>query len=137
VQGAGFNTRPICILSDAFDKRGIAELVRRKLGDRLDKLVDPDQPTPNIVFDLLTWIDKRIQADSMAMLEVFLQGAIEMKPKNAALRAFCERDVPGALKGIDPQVLAKAEMAEQRPKIFISYRREESKYQAKRLHDAL
>ena len=42
------------ILTDAFDKRGIAELVRTKLGDRLDNLVDPDQPTPQIVFDLLT-----------------------------------------------------------------------------------
>jgi hypothetical protein len=81
------------ILTDAFDKRGIAELVSTKLGDRLDKLVDPDQPTPGIVFDLLTWIDKR----DMHTLEVLLKGAIEMKPENGALRAFCEHNVPGAL----------------------------------------
>ena len=94
------------ILTDAFDKRGIAELVRTKLGDRLDNLVDPDQPTRQIVFDLLTWIDKR----DMHMLEVLLQGAIRMKPENNALRAFCEHDVPGALKPIDSQVYAKAEI---------------------------
>jgi Effector-associated domain 1 len=90
------------ILSDAFDRRGIAELVRTKLGDRLDKLVGPDQPTPGIVFDLLTWIDKR----DVHTLEILLQGAIAMKPENGALRAFCEHDVPGALKPIDSQVYA-------------------------------
>jgi hypothetical protein len=91
------------ILTDAFDKRGIAELVRIKLGDRLDKLVDPDQPTPGIVFDLLTWIDKR----DMHTLEVLLQGAMGIKPENGALRAFCEHDVPGALKPIDSQVFVQ------------------------------
>jgi hypothetical protein len=85
------------ILTDAFDRRGITELVRTKLGDRLDNLVDPDQPTPQIVFDLLTWIDKR----DMSKLEVLLQGAIGMKPENGTLRAFCEHAVPGALKPID------------------------------------
>jgi Effector-associated domain 1 len=90
------------ILTDAFDRRGIAELVRTKLGDRLDKLVGPDQPTPGIVFDLLTWIDKR----DVHTLEILLQGAIAMKPENGALRAFCEHEVPGALKPIDSQVYA-------------------------------
>jgi len=91
------------ILTDAFDKRGIAELVRIKLGDRLDKLVNPDQPTPGIVFDLLTWIDKR----DKHTLEVLLQGAIEVKPENGALRAFCEHDVPAALKPIDSKVFVQ------------------------------
>jgi hypothetical protein len=91
------------ILTDAFDKRGIAELVRTKLGERLDNLVDPDQPTRQIVFDLLTWIDKR----DMHTLEVLLQGAIVMKPENGALRAFCEHDIPGALKPIDSQVFVQ------------------------------
>ena len=91
------------VLTDAFDKRGIAELVRTKLGDRLDKLVDPDQPTPDIVFDLLTWIDKR----DMPTLEVLLQGAIGVKPENGALRAFCEHVAPGALKPFDSQVFVK------------------------------
>jgi hypothetical protein len=90
------------ILTDAFDKRGIAELVRTKLGDRLDKLVNPDQPTSDIVFDLLTWIDKR----DVHTLEILLQGAIAMKPENGVLRAFCEHEVPGALKPIDSQVYA-------------------------------
>ena len=91
------------ILTDAFDKRGIAELVRTKLGDRLDNLVDPDQPTPRIVFDLLTWIDKR----DMPKLEVLLQGAIRMKPENGTLRAFCKHTVPGALKPIDSATKAQ------------------------------
>jgi hypothetical protein len=96
------------ILTDAFDKRDVAELVRTNLGDRLDNLVDPDRPTPQIVFDLLTWIDKR----DMRKLEILLQGAIRMKPENGALRAFCENNVPGALKPIDSQVYAKAEKAQ-------------------------
>ena len=91
------------ILTDAFDKRGIAELVRTKLGTRLDKLVDPDQPTPDIVFDLLTWIDKR----DMGTLEVLLEGAIGTKPEDGALRAFCEHVAPGALKPFDSQVFVK------------------------------
>jgi hypothetical protein len=91
------------ILTDAFDKGGITELVRTKLGERLDKLVNPDQPTPQIVFDLLTWIDKR----DMHTLENLLQGAIGMKPDNGALRAFCERDFPGALKPIDSKVFVQ------------------------------
>jgi Effector-associated domain 1 len=95
------------ILTDAFDKGGITELVRTKLGDRLDNLVDPDQPTPRIVFDLLAWIDRR----DMRKLEVLLQGAIRMKPENGALRAFCAHNVPGALKPIDLQVYAKAEIS--------------------------
>ena len=91
------------IFSDAFDKRAIAELVRTKLGDRLDNLVDPDQPTPRIVFDLLTWIDKR----DMPKLEGLLQGAIGMKPENGTLRAFCEHNVPGALKSIHLPTMAQ------------------------------
>jgi hypothetical protein len=32
---------------------------------------------------------------------------------------------------------AKVDLVPQQPRVFISYRREESKYQAKRIHDAL
>ena len=85
------------ILTDAFDKRDIAELVRTNLGDRLDNLVDPDRPTPQIVFELLTWIDKR----DMRKLEMLLQGAMRMKPENGVLLAFCEHTVPRALKPSD------------------------------------
>ena len=91
------------ILTDAFDKRDIAELVRTNLGDRLDNLVDPDRPTPQIVFDLLTWIDKR----DMRKLEILLQGAIWMKPENGDLLAFCEHAVPGALQPNDSPTKAR------------------------------
>ncbi len=91
------------LLTEAFDKRDIAELVRTKLGNRLDNLVNPDQRTPDIVFELLTWIDKR----DLHTLEVLLQGAIAVKPGDGTLRAFCERVVPGALKPFDSQASVK------------------------------
>jgi hypothetical protein len=91
------------LLAEAFDKRDIAELVRTTLGSRLDKLVNPGQSTSDIVFELLIWTDKR----DLHTLEVLLQGAIAMKPGDGALRAFCKRVVPGALKPIDSQVFVK------------------------------
>jgi hypothetical protein len=90
------------LLTAGFDKRDIEELVRKKLGDRLENLVNPDQSTRGVVFELLTWIDKR----DLHTLEVFLQGAIAERPGDA-LRAFCERGVPGALKPFDSQVFVK------------------------------
>jgi len=90
-------------LTQDFDKRDIEELVRKKLGDRLENLVNTNQATPGVVFELLTWSEKR----GLHTLEVLLQGAIAERPGDGALRAFCERVVPGALKSFDSQIFVK------------------------------
>jgi hypothetical protein len=81
------------LLAEDFDKHAIDELVRKRLGRRLDTIVDPDQGTRHIAFELLTWIDGR----GLSTLEVLLQGALAERPAHGALHAFCEQIVPGAL----------------------------------------
>src|SRR5262249_11538397 len=76
------------------DKRAIEELVRKRLGHRLDTILNSDQSTQKIVFELLTWIDQR----GPSTLEVVLQGVLAERPGDGALRAFCQQIVPGALK---------------------------------------
>jgi hypothetical protein len=87
------------LLTQGFDKHTIEELVRKKLGDRLENIINPDQPNPRIVFDLLMWTEQR----GLNTLEVLLQGALAERPADGALRAFCEQNVPGALKPFDSQ----------------------------------
>src|SRR5262245_30111686 len=65
----------------------------------------------------------------MPTLEVLLQGAIRMKPKDGALRAFCEYVAPGALKPFE--VDRKAQ------KVFICYRRDDGAGSAGRVKDRL
>jgi hypothetical protein len=91
------------LLTACFDKRGIEELVRKKLENRLENLVNPEQPTPGVVFELLTWTEKR----GLHTLEVLLQGAIGERPGDRALREFCEQVIPGALKPFDSQAFVK------------------------------
>jgi hypothetical protein len=87
------------LITDALDKHAIEELIRKRLGRRLDTILNPDQSTPAIVFELLTWIDQR----GLSTLEVVLQGVLAERPGNRALRAFCEQIVPGALRPADSQ----------------------------------
>jgi hypothetical protein len=130
------------LLTQALDKRAIEELVRKRLGRRLDTILNADQSTPEIVFELLTWIDQR----GLSTLEVVLQGVLAERPGDGALRAFCQQIVPGALKPSDSQLSIKdlASGAPQpskgsggRPKIAISYRRADSAPVADRIRDRL
>jgi tetratricopeptide (TPR) repeat protein len=91
------------LLMEVLDKRAIKELVRKRLGRRLDTILNPDQSTSEIVFELLTWIDQR----GLSTLELVLQGVLAERPGDGALRAFCEQIVPGALKPSDSQPSVK------------------------------
>jgi Effector-associated domain 1/TIR domain len=130
------------LLMGALDKPAIEELVRKRLGRRLDTILNSDQSTQKIVFELLTWIDQR----GVNTLEGFLQGVLAERPGDAALRAFCEQIVPGALKPADSQPSIKDltsgapqsfKGSEPRPKIAISYRRADSAPMADRIRDRL
>jgi hypothetical protein len=91
------------LLVESFDKSALEELVRKKLGDRLENIINTNQPNSKIVFDLLTWTEQR----GVSTLEVFLQGALAERPGNGVLQAFCEQAVPGALKPFDSQAFVK------------------------------
>lgn len=91
------------LLTEALDKRAIEELARKRLGRRLDTILNADQSTQKIVFELLTWIDQR----GLSTLEVVLQGVVAERPGDVALRAFCEQTVPAALKPSDTQPSSK------------------------------
>jgi Effector-associated domain 1/TIR domain len=130
------------LLTQALDKRAIEELVRKRLGRRLDTILNADQSTPEIVFELLKWIEQR----GPSTLEVVLQGVLAERPGDGALRAFCAQIVPGALKPADSQPSIKdlTSGAPQpsigsgaRPKIAISYRRADSAPMADRIRERL
>jgi predicted nuclease with TOPRIM domain len=92
------------LLVESFDKPAIEELVRKKLGDRLENIINTNQSNSKIVFDLLTWTEQR----GLSTLEVLLQGAIAERPADGVLRAFCEQIVPGALKPFNSQAFVKS-----------------------------
>jgi tetratricopeptide (TPR) repeat protein len=102
------------LLTEDFDKPAIEELVRKRLGRRLDTILNPAQSTPRIVFELLTWVDQR----GPSTLEVVLQGVLAQRPEDGALRAFCEQVVPGALRPSDTQPSVKG-LTSSAPQPFI------------------
>src|SRR5262245_10419374 len=91
------------LLTEGFDKHSIEELARKKLGNRLENIINADQPNSRIVFALLIWTEQR----GLNTLEVLLHGAMPERPGDGGLRAFCEQVIPGALKPFDSQSFVK------------------------------
>jgi hypothetical protein len=88
-------------LVEAFDSSTMAWVVRSALGPRLDQIVNVNQSFERIVPELLDWSDRR----GPGTIEALLRGALTARPDYQNLRAFCERNFPGAMQPLDSKSL--------------------------------
>jgi hypothetical protein len=70
----------------AFPPDDLSRLVRVALGQRLDMLVFPNRPTPDVVDSLVQLVESR------GWTEEFVRGVYEAAKDNPSVRAFCEAD---------------------------------------------
>ena len=86
-------------LVDAFDRDGLAELVRFNLPYRLDVLVNAQKALEAVVFDLMEALDQRGELESL------LRGAVKARPKNEPLIALCRTVAPQVFTPVDTRGL--------------------------------
>jgi hypothetical protein len=91
------------LLETNFDKKAMAAVVQYSLGERLDVIVNVDQPYGAVCSDLLNWLDRQ----GRSKLEVLLRGVTRARPNEEGLRNFCERNLPAALRQLKSDILVK------------------------------
>ena len=69
---------------DAFDADGLARLVRFRLGQRIEGLVNTQAGTKKVAFDLIEYVER------MGSTQEFVRGMYDLCPDNPLVRAFCE-----------------------------------------------
>ncbi len=88
---------------EALDSTTMSWVVRSALGPRLDQIVNVNQGFEKVVPELLNWSERR----GPGTIEALLRGTLTARPDDQNLRAFCERNFPGAIQPLDSKTLVQ------------------------------
>lgn len=88
-------------LGDAFDANGLEQLVRFKLGIKLNEIVNLTLGFNKVAFDLIEW------AEQQGLTEALIRAVSVSRPDNPSVRAFVEKHFPKLKDPVQPEALIR------------------------------